>query len=189
MLVAAHSIPSTDLAARRPLMAGPSTAPVRAVVACIALAAAPARASELPRHLADTGLYADRTLTRVAPDLLAYSPQYPLWSDGATKRRWIRLPPGAVIDARDPDSWGFPVGTRVWKEFSRGRRRETRLIVRARSGWMYGTYRWTEDGTDALLLPLEGAMDPDPGGPGGRYVFPSQPDCRDCHEGRPTPIL
>src|SRR5215468_6080210 len=121
---------------------------VEAALGCIALAAMPARAAALPQHLADTGLYADRTLSRVAPDLLAYTPQYPLWSDGATKRRWIRLPSGSSIDARDPDSWVFPVGTRVWKEFSRRRRRETRLMVRTQSGWIYATYRWTDDGRD-----------------------------------------
>ena len=168
----------------------PSRAFARIAVVAFTLAcSAGALAGPLPEHLGDTGLYADRTLTRMAPGLLDYTPQYPLWSDGASKRRWIRLPPGTSIDARDADAWVFPVGTRVWKEFSRGRRRETRLIVRTRSGWAYGTYRWTEDGTDALLVPREGAVDPDPGGPGGRYVFPSQQDCRNCHEGRPTPVL
>ncbi|HET9155691.1 MAG TPA: hypothetical protein VFN91_03425 [Myxococcaceae bacterium] len=145
-------------------------------------------ASTLPEHLADTGLYADRALRTPAPGVLAYTPQYPLWSDGATKRRWIQLPRGTSIDAHDADAWIFPVGTRVWKEFSRGRRRETRLIVRTRSGWVYGTYRWTDDGADALLVPAAGAVAPDPDGPGG-YVFPSEQDCRSCHEGRPTPIL
>jgi len=146
-------------------------------------------ASPLPQHLGDTGLYADRTLTTPARDVLAYTPQYPLWSDAATKRRWIRLPRGTSIDARDADAWVFPIGTRVWKEFSRARRRETRLIVRTRSGWIYGTYRWTDDGSDALLVTPAGAVDPDPGWPGGSYVFPSEQDCKSCHEGRPTPIL
>ena len=146
-------------------------------------------ASPLPQHLGETGLYADRTLTTPARDVLAYTPQYPLWSDEATKSRWIRLPRGTFIDARDADAWVFPLGTRVWKEFSRGRKRETRLIVRTRSGWVYGTYRWTDDGTDALLVPAAGAVDPDPGWPGGPYVLPSEQDCRTCHEGRPTPIL
>ena len=170
------------------------TSPLRiwswtAVLGLVLSATAPATASPLPQHLAETGLYADRTLTTPARDVLAYTPQYPLWSDGATKRRWIRLPQGTVIDARDADAWVFPVGTRVWKEFSRGRRRETRLIVRTRSGWVYGTYRWTDDGTDALLVPAAGAVDPDPSWAGGSYVFPSEQDCRSCHEGRPTPIL
>lgn len=148
-----------------------------------------AGASTLPEHLRDTGLFADDTLTEIAPGMLTYSPQYPLWSDGAAKRRWIRLPRGMRIDGRDPDAWVFPVGTRVWKEFSGGRRRETRLIVRTASGWVYGTYRWNVEGTDAVLVPSQGAVEIDPGYPGGRYVFPSHSDCVACHEGRPTPIL
>jgi hypothetical protein len=163
------------------------------LVAALALAlclAGSAIASPLPQRLRDTGLYADSALSRVAPDVLPYTPQYPLWSDGATKRRWIRLPRGTSIDGRDPDAWVFPVGARIWKQFgSEERRRETRLIVRASSGWVYGTYRWTEDGSDAVLVADQGAVDEDPSWPGGRYVFPSQQDCRSCHEGRPTPVL
>ena len=47
------------------------------------------------------------------------------------KRRWISLPPGSAIDASDPDAWAFPVGTRLWKEFSFGGQRvETRYMER-----------------------------------------------------------
>lgn len=146
-------------------------------------------AGPFPQHLRDTGLFADGTQTRMAPGVLPYSPQYPLWSDGAAKRRWIQIPRGTTIDARDPDSWVFPVGTRVWKEFGAERPRETRLIVRAASGWLYATYRWTTDGADAVLVPEGGAVEVDPSWPGGQYVFPSRLDCLSCHEGRSTPIL
>ena len=47
----------------------------------------------------------------------------------------------------------FPVGTRLWKEFSLGRRLETRMLERTREGWRFATYVWTEDGTDAVLAP------------------------------------
>src|SRR5262249_30960643 len=107
-----------------------------AALAPAALAAAP-----LPEHLRDTGLYARGGGEEIAPDVLAFSPQYPLWSDGAEKRRWIRLPPGTRIDARDPDRWVFPVGTRLWKEFSLGRRLETRMLERARGGRRFATHR------------------------------------------------
>jgi len=36
------------------------------------------------------------------------------------KRRWLRLPTGTAIDKSDPDHWQFPVGTQLWKQFSRG---------------------------------------------------------------------
>src|SRR6187397_728352 len=72
-------------------------------------------AKPLPATLGGTGLYLPGTL-EVDPRNLPFVPQYPLWSDGATKRRWIRLPEGESIDASDPDAWQFPPGTRLWKE-------------------------------------------------------------------------
>jgi len=68
-----------------------------------------------PQTLQQTGLYADFATLRVDPDHLAFAPQYPLWTDGAAKRRWISLPPGTSIDGSDPDAWVFPTGTRLWK--------------------------------------------------------------------------
>jgi hypothetical protein len=155
-----------------------------AALAPVALAAAP-----LPEHLRDTGLYARGGGEEIAADVLSFSPQYPLWSDGAEKRRWIRLPPGARIDARDPDRWVFPVGTRLWKEFRLGRRLETRMLERTRGGWRFATYVWTEDGTDAVLAPPEGMRDGVPLAEGGRWAIPGTADCRACHEGQPNPVL
>src|SRR4051812_41872174 len=84
-----------------------------------------------PQTLADTGLCLDAGCTQISPDVIAYEPQFQLWSDAATKRRWIYLPPGMQIDTSDMDFWQFPVGTKVWKEFTRGGIRvETRLIMR-----------------------------------------------------------
>src|SRR3954462_6999467 len=111
-----------------------------------------------PATLQDTGLYSDfRTLT-VDPQHLAFSPQYPLWSDGATKRRWVSLPPGTAIDGSDPDAWIFPVGTRFWKEFSfNGQRIETRYLERRADGqWLYAAYAWSPDGREAQLVPARG---------------------------------
>src|SRR5829696_3020920 len=42
-----------------------------------------------PERLRDTGLYADWTTRAVAGGNLPFSPQYPLWSDGAVKSRWV----------------------------------------------------------------------------------------------------
>ena len=88
-----------------------------------------------PQTLQETGLYADAEARRVDPRHLAFAPQYPLWTDGAAKRRWISLPPGTAIDASDPEAWVFPVGTRLWKEFSfAGQRVETRYLERQADG-------------------------------------------------------
>jgi hypothetical protein len=157
------------------------------VVVAAAVAGEPSVAP-LPRLLSDTGLY-ERGTTQVRADVLAFSPQYPLWSDGTRKRRWIRLPAGAAIDAAQPDAWQFPVGTRLWKEFGYGSRIETRMIERAADGsWRFAAYVWNVDGTDATLVD-NGALLKVADAPGGRYVVPSRNDCLACHEGAAVPVL
>lgn len=149
-----------------------------------------AQATAVPVRLADTGLFADAKLGRLASDVLAYSPQYPLWTDGAAKRRWIRLPPGASIDASDPDRWVFPVGTKLWKEFAFERRVETRYMeLRADGEWNFATYAWSVDGREATLAPLRGTKGAHTLADGTRYDLPSQADCRACHETHPSRVL
>ena len=91
-----------------------------------------------------------------------FLPRFELWSDGATKRRWMRLPPGTQIDTKDPDSWQFPNGTRFWKEFTRdGVRVETRFLQKVRDApedWVAGGYLWNDDQSDATLS-TAGAVD------------------------------
>jgi hypothetical protein len=118
-----------------------------------------------------------------------FTPQYPLWSDGATKRRWIYLPPGQAIDASDIDAWQFPVGTRLWKELSFGGHRvETRYMARAQAGWVYATYVWNDAGTEATLAPAAGATSVEIA-PGVRHHIPSVAECRACHAVGRTPAL
>ena len=145
----------------------------------------------LPRHLSETGLYVKGSATEIRPELVQFSPQYPLWSDGATKRRWIELPEGRFIDARSPDAWEFPPGTRLWKEFSVGRPVETRFIERLADGsWRFAAYVWNDDGTDAVLAPAEtGVTLPPNKTRATRYVVPSEYACRACHEGAAAPVL
>ncbi|MCC6406930.1 MAG: hypothetical protein IT453_07180 [Planctomycetes bacterium] len=160
-----------------------------AIVALSALAVA-RQATAAPVRLADTGLYTDGRTESLASGVLAYSPQYPLWTDGATKRRWILLPPGASIDATDPDRWVFPVGTKLWKEFSFARRVETRYMeLRSDGEWTFATYAWSVDGKEATLAPTRGAKGAYTLADGTRYDLPSQSDCRACHEAHPTRVL
>jgi mono/diheme cytochrome c family protein len=151
--------------------------------------AAFAATPEPPARLADTGLYVDFAARIVAPGVLSFSPQYPLWTDGATKRRWIALPAGTWIDASDPDAWVFPVGTRIWKEFSFGRPVETRFMELGPEGWRYATYRWTSDGSDAVLAPVRGVRQAAEIRPGVAHALPSRYDCASCHEGNRAPVL
>jgi hypothetical protein len=159
------------------------------LAAATTLTAAAPGVEPLPQHLSATGLFAPSS-TRLVADVMAFAPQYPLWSDGTRKRRWILLPPGTVIDASRVDAWEFPVGTKVWKEFGYGRAIETRLIERVASGsWRFATYVWNADGTDAVLAPEDGVVVAASDAPGGRYAVPSRNDCVACHEGPAVPVL
>lgn len=153
--------------------------------------AAPADPPRPPRRLSETGLYSTDRPGVVDARNRAFAPQYPLWSDGMSKKRWIYLPPGAAIDAADVNAWRFPAGTRLWKEFSlNGRKVETRLLWKATPAqWVFATYLWNEDGTDALLAPDEGVPGIIEVAPGRRHSIPSRNDCAACHGARdPRPL-
>jgi hypothetical protein len=163
-----------------------------ALVAALAVrtrAAEPAR-EPLPERLSSTGLYRPGTLT-VDPRNRPFAPQYPLWTDGAHKRRWIQLPAGSTIGARDVDHWDFPVGTRLWKEFAFGGRKvETRLIWRQRDDhWVFASYVWNDAQTDAALAPAEGIAGVAEVAPGKWHGVPGRDDCRTCHENGRAPVL
>jgi cytochrome c553 len=144
-----------------------------------------------PSRLCETGLYANGEIGPIDPRNRPFLPQYPLWTDGAAKSRWIYLPAGTAIDTSDPGNWQFPVGTKFWKEFSfNGRKAETRLVWRASaSEWVFATYVWNEEGTDAVLAPDEGVPGAVELEGGRRHTIPGVADCRACHgEKRPGPL-
>jgi mono/diheme cytochrome c family protein len=163
---------------------------VLAIVAAVPIAIlGQAAAPWPPPTLRDTGLYSDWATKTVASRNLPFSPQYPLWSDGAVKSRWMHVPKGKFIDGSDPDVWKFPVGTRLWKEFRFGGRAETRFIEHTRAGWQFAAYVWNEDETDAVLAPETGIKQSVPIRDGIRHAIPSRLDCRACHEAGPVRVL
>lgn len=149
-----------------------------------------AETASAPPELEQTGLYSDFYSLTVDPDHLAFSPQYPLWSDGAVKRRWISLPPGSAIDASDPDGWVFPVGTRLWKEFSfAGHRVETRFMENRADGWHYAAYEWSSDGRHATLAPERGRRGAFALDEKRSHTIPGVSDCKVCHRANVTEVL
>ncbi|MCI0669393.1 MAG: hypothetical protein L0Y64_02910 [Myxococcaceae bacterium] len=148
----------------------------------------PERLALLPERLSETGLFQDVQAEVLAPGVRPFAPRFQLWSDGASKRRWVFLPPGTRIDSSDMDAWQFPQGTKLWKEFTRdGVRVETRLLQKvgpAAGDWVAVAYLWDEDGRDAHAVP-EGQED----ARGTPHDVPSAGDCRACHDGRPGRVL
>lgn len=151
--------------------------------------ASPPVTMAVPATLADAGLYVGTVNSphgaEVAAWAKAYQPRYALWSDGATKKRWVEIPACKKIDTSDMDHWSFPVGTRLWKEFTRdGVRVETRLLYRFGPGdqdWGFATYQWDvtapDDPAKALSV-TTGVIDAN----GTGHDIPAAPnDCLQCH--------
>jgi hypothetical protein len=139
-----------------------------------------------PETLADTGLYGEGDV--LAPGVVEYTVSWQLWADGAEKRRFVRLPEGAIIDSSDMDYWSLPVGTKIWKEFSQdGTRIETRFIWKRGpelADWYAIAFGWNAEGTEAVALP-----DGQRNALGTTHDVPRANDCRRCHERQPDFVL
>jgi hypothetical protein len=145
-----------------------------------------------PAKLSGTGLCTNAECTTFSADVFEYVPKFELWADSATKRRWIYLPPGQTIDTSDMDYWKFPVGTKIWKEFTRGGTRvETRYIVKIApndeefGSWHYVSYQWNTAQNDTTLVDVGGVQNAN----GTEHDIPSRQNCRDCHEELKSKVL
>ena len=148
----------------------------------------PALTAAAPAQLSETGLYADIAAGVLAEGVVPYKPRYELWSDGATKQRWISLPQGAQINSDDMDAWQFPQGTKLWKEFAvEGARVETRLLEKVGprpEDWLAIAYVWDARGRDARATP-EGQLK----ARGTQHEVPKAKDCAGCHAGTKSYVL
>jgi cytochrome c553 len=150
-----------------------------------------ATAPVAPRFLSGTGLYADAATLKIDARNRLFSPQYPLWSDGATKRRWVQLPAGSTINVADLAKWELPVGTKFWKEFSfKGRKVETRFLWQTgKDQWIFASYAWNEAQTEAELASETGIANITEVEGGKRHSIPSVGECRACHDSQRTETL
>ena len=151
--------------------------------------------SMAPATLAETGLYASPTATpdAVAPYARPFQPEYELWSDGALKRRWAYIPRCSRIGTEGMNHWIFPVGTRLWKEFSipvgasagSAVRVETRMLHKFAAdndaGWLYATYQWPMNEPNptaaSATLVTAGVMNAN----GTNHDIPPVARCAECH--------
>ncbi len=140
-----------------------------------------------PLDLQCTGLYSNFATRTIATGVVAYDPGLTLWADGATVARYILLPSGQKIDTTDMNEWTFPVGTKVWQEFSlSGTRVETRWYWKRGPGdWVRGPYVWSADGVSSAQYTTTGVVNVG----GSSYDVPPVADCDTCHVGRIDRLL
>lgn len=146
----------------------------------------------LPKDLRCTGLYGDFEGRKLACGLLEYKPAHELWSDAASKRRFVSIPAGQTVDTSQPDEFVYPDGTRFFKEFrvkggdGQLRMAETRLLEKRAGAWLYTSYVWSEDEQQALQMDnAEGVKDLY----GTGHTVPNRDQCKDCHVGRKEYVL
>jgi hypothetical protein len=142
----------------------------------------------VPPTLSATGLYSDIASGTLAPDVEAYHTLYALWSDGAEKYRFVKLPACSQIDSTQMDHWYFPIGTKLWKEFRVGGVRvETRMIKRIGpdyGDYVFAAYQWDAAGTEATHVP-NGVSDAN----GTQHDIPATWECTTCHGHSPERVL
>lgn len=147
---------------------------------------------ELPAKLSMTHVFTDLVKLTPAKGMLAYDVNVPLWSDGARKQRWLKLPRSGRVEFDATGPWKFPVGTTLVKQFDletapgKLTRVETRFLVLERHGWVGYTYAWDDDQRDATLTsqPREHVYQVHDAAGGvheQRWKFPSRGDCLRCH--------
>jgi uncharacterized repeat protein (TIGR03806 family) len=132
----------------------------------------------------------------LAGDVVPFTLTTPLYSDGAIKRRTVRVPPGTSATYTDAGVLGFPDGTVFTKSF--GFRQdardtaqpiqwiETRVEWKAAGAWNFVSYRWNDAGTEALPLPggevvSFSYVDADGVTQAAHYLVPSRSQCEQCH--------
>ena len=166
----------------------------------------PSVEAEIPTSISASGIYQDLPRKIMVKEAVPYEVNTPLWSDGASKERFLILAPGTHIGFNDSgDYYAYPDGAVFIKNFSldtlpgRPQSRilwETRVMInKKRNGydmWYGFSYKWRTDQSDADLVPDEGLDTAITGFYPGRtadgktaatkkWSFPKRNQCRLCH--------
>jgi uncharacterized repeat protein (TIGR03806 family) len=144
--------------------------------------------------LSDYGFFQQpmRALNPVS-DLLPYDLNTPLFTDYASKSRFLYIPEGSTIVYREKEVLDFPEGTILIKNFFYDASQlknapekiiETRLLIKNNEGWVALPYIWNEAQTEAYLeitggtVPVQLEKKDHP----FEYRIPSMLQCKSCHE-------
>lgn len=137
----------------------------------------------LPERLSETGCFEPDDPSKPKPELIPYLLTAPLWSDGLHKRRYMVVPPGEQIGIDVLGHWRFPTGSVLIKTFSLDPDHpvETRVMVRRAGTWDFYSYRWRDDGSDAVLLTTVETRELTLGDETFTWEFPGEQGCQSCH--------
>ena len=131
--------------------------------------------------------------------VLPYELNAPLFTDYASKKRFIYLPKGTQMEFHEKEAFTFPDSTVIIKNFyysaeqtgEQERILETRLLLKHKGEWSALPYIWNNEQTEAFLdvtggtrkvtLADKGSFD---------YVIPNFKQCKNCHDynGKFSPI-
>ena len=156
----------------------------------------PFLAEPFPEKLSEWHLFT-ASAPALAPNqgVIPYDLNTPLFSDYASKYRFLWMPVGTSATYQEEGVFDFPVGTILAKSFAfavdgnPGREHlvETRLLVHTDAGWIGLPYIWNDSQSEAHL---DLAPDPVPiryrDATGKRreftYFIPNANECKQCHE-------
>ena len=163
----------------------------------------PPASQPFPPLLSQTGAFADLPSLTPGTNLIAYTVNSPLWSDGAVKQRWAAIPTNATVHFASTGEWTFPNGSVFVKHFDLPvddtntnvlRRLETRFLVRDTNNTVYGiTYKWRTNYTDADLvtnaLTENILIATATGSRTQQWFYPGPLDCLRCHTAAASYVL
>lgn len=130
-------------------------------------------------------------------NLIYYDLITPLFSDYASKDRFIYFPKDSFATYNSTGILGFPNGTIILKTFyfSKDLRNEslgkniieTRVLFKKNGAWISGNYHWNKEQNEAFLTEEENEITANwidiNGLPQStQYIIPSNLDCEKCHK-------
>jgi uncharacterized repeat protein (TIGR03806 family) len=162
--------------------------------------------ADYKENLSDYGFFKGTLKEQIPSDgVVLYTLNSPLFSDYASKLRFLKLPAGQSVSYNPDSVLQFPVGTAIVKTFyypidernpKKGRRlMETRVLLHEAKGWVALPYIWNKEQTDAVLEVAGGSdqvswIDGAGKKQSFEYQVPNMNQCKGCHErsGEMTPI-
>jgi uncharacterized repeat protein (TIGR03806 family) len=148
-------------------------------------------------RLSELGIFVGPPAAQVpAPGFVPYEVVAPLYSDLASKQRFLYVPPGTTM-RYDVDRWELPLGAMLVKTFyyprdanrpDAGRQLiETRVLAREGHGLRAGTYLWNAAQDDAVasggnLDVATSWLDENGADHEDHFHVPGTTQCQSCHD-------